>query len=174
LKKLSIDELCFSLLESSDDISKLDCTDEDKSDPLQVNEFIHNHARTAHEAKLTAVYVVKHAKKIISCFTVSMFVIKAKRLVDKEQVKDSPIKSYPAILLGQMCVDKAYRGVDVGIHMCTFALGIASNVSKRVGCKCVVLHTNEKMEAYYEKKCKFIRAKVDPSDETVWMYRPIV
>jgi predicted GNAT family N-acyltransferase len=174
LKKLSITELDFGLLDPGDDITKLDCTEEDKSDPLQVNEFIHNYARAAHDSKLTTVYTVKHKKNLIACFTVSMFVIKAKKLANEEQVKDLPINSYPAILLGQMCVDKGHRGRDIGKHMCTFALGIASNVSKRVGCMCLVLHTTETKSEYYKKYCGFTKAKVDPKDRSTWMYKRII
>jgi len=174
LRKFSIDELVFDLLCPNDDITKLDCTEDDKSDPLHVNKFIHEYARTAHNSKLTAVYTVKHNSKLIACFTVSVFVIKAKKLSEEEQVSDSPIRSYPAILLGQMCVDKAYRGGDVGIHMCTFALGIASNVSKRVGCMCLVLHTNEGKMNYYKKKCGFTKAKEEPDDKMIWMYKRII
>ena len=174
MAKISINKLTFKLLVDSDELSKLDCTELDGTDPLEVNDFIHKHAKTAHNAKLTAVYVVRYNRKIISCFTVSMFVIKARRLSESEQIKSSPINSYPAILLGQMCVDKKYRSRDIGKHMCTFALGIASNVSKRVGCMCLVLHTNEEKSKYYEEKCGFTQAKINPEDRTIWMYRRII
>lgn len=175
LRKFTLDDLDFDLLQSSDDITKLDCTEEDKSDPLHVNEFIQDHAKIAHNSKLTAVYTTKLKEngKLIACFTVSVFLIKAKKLSEEEQVKGSPIRSYPAVLLGQMCVDKAYRGGDIGIHMCTFALGVASNVSKRVGCMCLVLHTNEQKMKYYQDKCGFTKAKEEPDDKSIWMYKRV-
>lgn len=58
--------------------------------------------------------------------------------------------------------------------MCTFALGIASLVSKRVGCTCVVLHTDEKKMSFYRDKCGFTKAKEEPMDKMIWMYRRIV
>lgn len=173
MRNLSIDDLDFGLLEPSDDLAKLDCTEEDTSDPLHVNEFIHDHARLAHDSKLTAVYTVKYQRRLVACFTVSVFVIKAKKLSREERIR-SPIRSYPAILLGQMCVDKAYRGGHIGMHMCTFALGIASNVGKRVGCMCLVIHTSQQKADYYKEKCGFTKAKEEPDDKMIWMYRRIV
>ena len=172
--KIPLEELSFSTLESNDDILKLDCTETDGSDSLNVNEFIHKHAIKSHNAKLTTVYMVRYKNEIVACFSLSMFVIKEKKLTKEDQVKDSPFSSYPAILLGQMCVDKQYRGRDIGKHICKFSLGVVSNISKRVGCMCLVLHTNESKRDYYVNKCGFGKAKEDPTDRTIWLYKRVI
>lgn len=100
MSKISLSELSFGVLQPSDGIENIDCTELNNSDPLLVDDFVHNHARLSHDSKLTTVYVVRYKKKIVGCFSVSMFVIKAKKLEDKERISNSPIKSYPALLLG--------------------------------------------------------------------------
>ncbi|MGH9923521.1 MAG: GNAT family N-acetyltransferase [Nitrososphaerales archaeon] len=78
------------------------------------------------------------------------------------------------MLLGQMCVDKEYRDRGIGKHTCKFSLGLTSNISKRVGCMFLVLHTNQVKAAYYQNKCGFTKAKEEPSDRMVWMYRRVI
>lgn len=172
--KFPEETLSFSPFELSNDLSHLDCREQDGSDPLGVHEFIHKHAKNLHEANLTRVYVVRHNNQIVAAFSLSMFMIKAQKLANEEQVRDSPVHQYPAVLLGQMCVDIKYRGRDIGKHICKFSLGLASNISKRVGCMCLVLHTNQLKAPYYQDKCGFTKAKEEPNDKMVWMYKRVI
>ncbi len=130
--KIPEEKLSFNPLEPIDDLSHLDCRELDGSDPLGVHEFIHKHASKLHAANLTRIYVVRYDNQIVAAFSLSMFMIKSQRLADEEQIKDSPVKTYPAVLLGQMCVNIKYRDLDIGKHICKFSLGLASNISKRI------------------------------------------
>lgn len=172
-QKILEEELLFSTFEANDDILKLDCREFDNSDPLNVHRFIHENAIKLHKSKITTIYVVRYKNAIVACFTLSMFLIKTQRLTEEDRVKESPYDNYPAVLLGQMCVDKAFRDRGIGQHICKFSLGVASFVSKRVGCMCLVAHTNKEKENYYVEKCRFTKAKEEPSDGTVWLYRRV-
>lgn len=173
MSKILEEELSCSPFEPNDDILKLDCRELEGSDPLGVHEFIHKYAVKSHNSRLSSIYVVRYKGMIVACFTLSMFLITSRRLTDGDQVKDIPIKQYPAILLGQMCVDKQYRNRDIGKYICKFSLGLAYNTSKRVACACLVLHTDEKRRDYYVNKCGFSRAKEEPNDKTIWLYRRV-
>lgn len=159
-EKLSIDRLNYM-----DDISQLDCR-EDSKDPLGVQEFL-NHAKVLNDTNITAVYLLRYDNRIIGYFTLSMFVIKAKKVHEKF---DGLFNTYPALLLGQMCIDKRYRGAGFGRYIIRFSLGLTRDISKRVGCIGLILHTNEDKARYYQK-LGFRLAKREKSDRMIWMYR---
>ena len=149
------DKLSISRLNYMDDLSQLDCREDDK-DPLGVQEFL-NHAKALNDANITAVYILRYDDKIIGYFTLSMSIIKAKKVHEKF---NGLFNTYPALLLGQMCVDKQ------------FSLGLARDISRRVGCIGLILHTNDDKARYYQK-LGFKIAKREKSDRMIWMYRLI-
>lgn len=165
------DKLEFVKLEDHD-LSVLDCTEDDGSDPLDVQRFVRENARIFQGANLTTVYIVKYEQEIVACFSASMSAINVERLSKDEKVQEAEFKSYPAMLLGQMCVDKKYRRHKIGLYLCKFAVGLAQELSNRVACRYVILHTSRDKVRFYERN-EFILAETQPIDGKLLMCRRI-
>lgn len=161
---------------NGDDYSKLDFTEEDGTDPLKVNDFFHTgKAETFQQNKLASIWCVEHKGKLAGCFTLSMFAISTGKLSDAELVgeKAASARSYPAVLLGQMGVDKTYRRRGIGYWACQFCTGLAREIGSKISCRYIVLQTNKNKAGLYEKS-SFVKSPKQPDEKgNVWMYKKL-
>jgi hypothetical protein len=61
--RIDPNQLEFRPIEPNDDVTKLDCTKEDGSDPLKVDDYLKTKARPYHNGKASTVYIVKQVKE---------------------------------------------------------------------------------------------------------------
>lgn len=167
------DKLFFPLLSETDDFSALDFTDDQGTDPLGVDDFIKKRVQEYLKNNLSTIYSVKYDGRLVGFFTLSMFAIQVKELQDSEKIGEMRLVSYPAVLLGQMRVDKKERGHGIGYYICEFSVGLAQEIGKRVACRYVILQTNQTQSAYYQKKCSFYQSRRQGQVGKIWMYRRI-
>jgi predicted N-acetyltransferase YhbS len=58
----------------------------------------------------------------------------------------------PALLLGQLAVDRRYQGLGVARSLMFFALTTAVRVAQDIGCACVITHPlDDNVRAFYAK-----------------------
>ncbi len=162
--------LNFSLLSDKDNFSNLDFTENDGTDPLGVDIFLKQKALGYRKNNLSAIYTVRVDGELAAFFALSMFAIQVKELHDKEKIGDMNLVSYPAILLGQMGVDKRFRNQGIGYRICQFCLGLAQEVGKKVACRYVILETNEQKASYYKK---LLFEQSTKKSQKIWMYRRV-
>ena len=154
------------------DFLNCDFTEEDGSDPNGVDDFIHNKAGLYKENNLCVIYTVKYTNKVCGFFTLSMAGLEIKRLIDGDKISDvSQLRSYPALLLGFMGVDKKFRCKKIGSWICKHCIGFAVGLSTKIGCGYVVLQTNTANRGFYEK-FDFITSGEERGGK-IWMYRRI-
>jgi hypothetical protein len=171
-KRIDTDNLDFSIYNPSiDDFSSLDFREDDNSDPLKVDEFIHKNPKHYVDNHVSTIFTVRHHKEIAAFFTVSMSSIRKKdiELDDKINVTFS---DYPALLLGQIGVDKKFRGRGLGQYICKYCSGFGQRLNNDVACAFLILQTTKELaEKYYESKCDFRWKK--SNKDIVWMYRKL-
>lgn len=155
-------------------LPRLDFTEENNLDPLGIQKFFDDEMDCYQNNKLSRIVVVKNWKQAIGYFAVSMNAIEVKQELEQdEKVPGTTTRKYPAMLIGRMGVDKKYRKKGIGKAICSYCVGLATDLSLRVGCRYVMLQTSiDKVEFY--KKCGFTLSKKPPKNEKVWMYRRLV
>lgn len=159
-------------LTNFEELKTLDFTD-DESDPLGVQDFAQTKASSYDQNKISTVWGVTRGK-LVGFFAVSMFSIQTKKLEMVEHIPDaSTIYSYPAVLLGQLGVDKRHRGQGIGKTVVNFCVGLAQEASERIACRYVVLQTSQNKTALYDK-LRFIQSTKPPIEGKVWMYRRVI
>jgi len=163
-------ELDYDLLSPNDNLLLLDFTEIDGTDPLGVNEFASKKAIEYNKNKLATVRVVRYEKNIVAYFAVSMSAISIEDLDSKEKVVQATPIRYPAMLLGQLGVDKKHRGKGIGGNICNFCLGLAQEIGEKVSCRYIILQTTIDKTSLYEKM-GFIRSPKLVKDKKIWMYR---
>jgi len=97
--------------------------------------------------------------------------IATKELPSKERVDESTTKYYPAMLLGQMGINKKHRGKKIGRMVTHFCTGLALNIGKRVACRYLVLQTDVKHLEFYQKYCAFTPSEKSGNKPLIMMYR---
>jgi predicted N-acetyltransferase YhbS len=96
--------------------------------------------------------------------------MESKELEQTDKLGDFSYKSYPAVHLGQMGVDKAYRGQKLGREICYYCIGFALTISEQIACRYIVLRTNQDKSKHY-KKSGFKQSDKKSSKGRFWMYR---
>ncbi|MGH2611955.1 MAG: GNAT family N-acetyltransferase [Rhabdochlamydiaceae bacterium] len=164
--------LYYDFLSSQHDLSRLDFTEIDGTDPLKVDEFAKIKARPYHQSRLSTVRVVKYEGKIVAYFAVSMFAISVEQLDKSEKVSEATPIRYPAMLLGQLGVDKEYRKKGIAKEICRFCFGLAQDTGEQVACRYMVLQTNVEKTKLYEH-FDFVKSPKKPENGKIWMYTKI-
>ena len=123
---------------------------EDGTDPHGLQEFITNEALKYQTERLGVTYLVFQDSAPVAFLTVSMSCLKISELDAEEQVSEVKVP-YPALLLGRLAVEKKHRHKDIGTFLCQWVIGLARDISGRVGCRYVALHTLPKTLDFYTR-----------------------
>ncbi|MDE1863615.1 MAG: GNAT family N-acetyltransferase [Thaumarchaeota archaeon] len=146
---------------------------DDGSDPLGVHNFAQVKAQSYGRNNLSVIWGVRSDRGLIGFFSISMSSIQTKKLEPVEHVPDAPtIYSYPVVLLGQLGVDREQRHQGIGSMMIKFCVGLAQELSGRIGCRYVVLQTSQNRTNLYHN-LRFVQSSKPPTDHKVWMYRKL-
>lgn len=173
MHRLMIDpsKLRFFHFSENDDFSLLDFRQFDGSDPLNVDKFIREEIRTYVDNRLGSIYSVKYEGKLVAFFTLSMSCIGYLTIASND---DSHVetKLYPALLIGKIGIDKAYRGRRIGQYICSFCSGIGQELNRYAGCAFLILRTTASLaRRYYAPKFNFNWNTREKGN--VWMYRKL-
>ena len=161
-------EMHLEILNSKHDLSKFDCS---KDDELGLNEFIHDEALQFQEENLGITYLCFYNQRIVGFATLAMGQIEVKQ-TDVKPKLETNIRDYPALMIGRLATDNNYRGRHVGSNITLWCLSKAKQLSTEVGCKLVIILTNEQKFRFYEG-CGFQMIPKYGKKTKKWMYLPI-
>lgn len=153
------DKCTFSIL--NDKILK-NCEDFDCGNS-DLNDFFKNDSQKYSRQLLGKSYCFtldENPELIVSAFTISNDSIKAnflpnnrKRKVSEKIPREKQFRSYPAVLIGRLGVNKAFKGSGIGRELMDFIKSWFINSNNKTGCRFVVVDAyNEKGPiSYYQK-----------------------
>lgn len=148
--KVDLDQLTVRKLNERVNLSDFNCSIDDE---LGLNEFIHEEAMDYQRESLGVTHLFYYKDRLVGYATVAMgsIMVRYTRLsLPFFGVK----KRYPALLLGRLGVDNSYRNRHIGMCICLWAIGLARELSKMIGCRFVVLMTDQSRIDFYQK-CGF-------------------
>ena len=170
--KINLNILKPSKIKLSDNLTRFNC---DYEDDLGCNDFIHkeDEAKLFQKERHGITYLFSYNRVVVAFVTLAMSSIEAKR-IDKRYKKPIRLKSYPSLLIGRLAVDNKFRKKGIGKYLCKWCIGFAIRLSDEVGCRYVILETNEKKVNFY-KKCEFEKGIELDTDtgRKIWMYQRI-
>lgn len=160
---MSIEDIKFSELiilpysrENYDET--FDCTD---GDTMGLNEFYHDEALDYQDERLGITYVFNYDSKTVGYATIAMSKIVRDEIKRRFRLP-IPQQDYPALLIGRLAVDNKWRKKYIGTNICKWCIGRAVSLSEEIGCRYVVLQTDEEHKFFYEK-CGFSLFKEEPN-----------
>lgn len=163
------DLLDFDIMSNESELSVIDVKEEDELDTLGVRDFLTTLALVYKKNYLTSVWKVSYEKEIIAFFTISMNSVGLPIIPTEKQISEMKGR-YPAVLLGQMWVDKKFRRRHVSYWISQYVTGLARRISPSIACSCIILQTDKderKIRAY--RRANFVPSK--ESDGKIWMYQ---
>jgi len=135
-------------LEATDDRSNFDCGRE------SLNQWFRRHAWQNQEANVSRTSIVCDSAtgEIVGYVTLSAAQIQRAHLPKSAQRnRPDPI---PAILLGQLAIDRRNQGQGFARSLLQFALMTAVRLSKDIGCFGVLTHPlDDDVRAFYQRFC---------------------
>ena len=165
--KIRIRQLAFS-----DDLSAFKC---DQDDRLGCDDFIHkeDEAKLYQKERHGITYLFSYDDNFIGYVTLAMSSIPARR-IDKRFKESISLKFYPSLLIGRLAVGNNWRRKGVGKYLCDWSLGVAMTLSEKVGCRYVIVETDQNNVNFYEN-CDFKLGKELEEDngKAMWMYQRI-
>jgi len=166
--------LRFEKLSSNLNSSSFDCTEADGSDPHGLQVFITDEALKYQTERLGVTYLVFQDSAPVAFLTVSMTCLRIAELGHLEKVPEIKVP-YPALLLGRLAVEKNCRGKGIGMFLCQWVIGLARELSTRVGCRYVALHTLPQNVGFYTRHpLSFVVSSLKKSDGKLLLYRRVV
>ncbi|MFQ5909969.1 MAG: hypothetical protein ACE5IJ_04515 [Thermoplasmata archaeon] len=133
----------IEILTKDHDVKRFDCGDEG------INRFLREDAIKQQEQKYLSTYVTVNGRDVGTYATVANGVVELTD-VEKEDFPDFPYPQIPALLLARLGRDIRYKGSGLGEIMIKFCIGLAHDVSEKVGCRVVCVHSYVGKAAYYE------------------------
>lgn len=164
------EELEFVKLDARD-LTSFDCRVDGK-DEQGLQEFIQTQARDYQERDLGVSYLVLIKGEVAAFVTVAMTSIALEKMEEGEKVAGAPFENYPALLLGRLAVDKRFRRRKIGSKVCSWCLGLARDLSGRVGCRYVVLHARDAVVPFYASNF-FVLSEPEKDKPTKLLYRKV-
>ncbi len=166
--------LRFEKLASNLNSATFDCTEKDGSDPFGLQVFITSEALNYQTERLGVTYLLFQEADPLAFLTVSMTNLLFTELDPPETVSNVRTP-YPALLLGRIAVNKNSQTGGIGTFMCLWVIGLARELSARVGCRYVALHTLPYRVGFYTRNpLNFVVSSFKRSDEKLLLYRRIV
>ena len=109
-------------LSDSFDLKEFDCGDED------LNDFLHNEAHLYEEALMAATYLVValSSRKVLAYFSLANDKISLTDFESKTEfnrfrkqrfVNEKRLRSYPAIKIGRLAIDRSMRNQSIGTYL---------------------------------------------------------
>ena len=160
---IDFDQIEIRKLQRDSDLSKFDCSFDDD---LGLNVFIHDQALSYQENLLGITYLFYYRNNIVGFVTLAMNKLTGKHVYNGEKIR---LRYYPALLIGRLAVDNNFREMGIGTFICDICTGYAENMAKYLGCKFLVLDTNEGKRVFYEK-CGFQCVK---EEDRIIMFKKI-
>lgn len=161
-------------LELGDRVSTFDCGDED------LNDFIINDAPLYREALLAMTYVLEDKKdgKVVAYFSVANDRISIKDFPNKTVfnrfrkarfVNEKRLKSYPAIKICRLGIDRSVQGCHIGTFLVDF-ISTYFVTDNKSGCRFVTVDAYAEALPFYLKRDFVFLSTEDEGQRTRLMY----
>ena len=126
------------------DFSDFDCGKK------QYNDYLLKTAHSDHKNNIGKVwlFIHKRTRKVVSYVTLAM-----SQLHKSEHKKLGELTTHgyiPGLLLGQMARDNEFRGMKTGELMINWVIAQAIELSKRIGCRLIILQSDDDQVQMYE------------------------
>lgn len=123
--------------------------------------YLQRDALADQEQKSGTTWVWVYDRKVVLGYvTLAMYSIDKKDIQNnRDQVSERfPHSAIPALLIGQLATHIEHEGKGIGTSMVSWAVSVAADLSKKIGCRMVALHPHEDVVGWYRKlEFKIIR-----------------
>ena len=142
--QFSDDELRIVLCTERHDVSHFD------SAAKELNDFLKEDALKNQKDLISKTYLCYHSNQLVGYVTLTTDIIRKKDVRGGERI-EVPYDEYPAIKIARLATDEKYEKRGVGIFLLLASIGMAADISEKVGCRFITVDSKRHSIEFYEK-----------------------
>ena len=142
--RFSDDELRIVSYAERYDVSRFESTSN------ELNDFLKEDALKNQKELISTTYLCCHSNQLVGYVTFTTDIIRKKDVHEEERI-EVPYKEYPAIKIARLATDREYEKKGVGTFLLLTAIGMAHDISKKVGCRFIIVDSKQESIEFYEK-----------------------
>lgn len=145
MAQIPYDELQLVSLTKRHDLTSFNCNNVD------LNEFLKNDALKAQEDMVSKTYLCFWHNSIAGYITLTTDTLEVYTVEESAGVRDYPHRKYPCIRIARLAVDGEFERKGIGRFLLLAAMGIAIEVSSKIGCRYITVDSKSESTGFYEK-----------------------
>ncbi len=134
---VNLKDAIFRELREDEDLSKFKCNSED------LNDYFWNNVKRYKKEDMALSYACVYDDRIVGLMSLSSDAIGVHLMPNG--IVDGIRHNYPAVKIGRLAVDINYEKNGIGSSLVYMAIGIADELSKRVGCRFVTVDSKKRI-----------------------------
>jgi predicted GNAT family N-acyltransferase len=148
-----------------------------ESEDKDLNDFLQHDAKNYLKSLLAVTYLLQTGDETVAYFSLSNDNLT--RSDDKKQAwnrinrtipNEKRRRTYPAVKIGRLAVDKKYAGMGFGKHIIHFIKVMYTNEQQQAGCRFLTVDAYRTALSFYEKSKFHYLTEQDIDDDTRTMY----
>ena len=116
-----------------------------------LNDFLKNDALVDQEWMVSKTYLCCWKKSITGYITLVTDTLEVKVVDEKDGIKGYPYHKYPCVRIARLAVDKTFERRGIGRFLMLAAIGMAIDVSSKIGCRYITVDSKPGSVGFYEK-----------------------
>ncbi len=116
-----------------------------------LNDFLKNDALVDQEWMVSKTYLCCWKKSIAGYITLVTDTLEVKVVDEQDGIKGYPYHKYPCVRIARLAVDKTFERRGIGRFLMLAAIGMAIDVSSKIGCRYITVDSKPESVGFYEK-----------------------
>ena len=116
----------------------------------ELNDFLKEDALKNQQGLISKTYLCCHSNQLVGYVTLTTDIIRKKDVWSGDRI-EAPYNEYPAIKIARLATDKKYEKRGVGTFLLLTAIGMAADMSKKVGCRFITVDSKRHSIGFYKK-----------------------
>lgn len=153
---IDFDRLNTVILSKYQNLSDFCCRKE------KYNVFLCEEALDYQEEKLGITYLWYYTDGLVAFVTLSTGGLRGRWIVSEDR-PGLEVEYIPALMIGQLAVDKNFERSGIGSHICLWAIGKGLKLSDSIGCRMIILNADGEDAINFYKKNGF-KLAIEPKN----------
>ncbi len=116
-----------------------------------LNDFLKNDALTDQEEMVSKTFLCCWNKSIVGYISMVTDTLEVKVVDEEDGIKGYPYHKYPCVRIARLAVDKTFERRGIGRFLMLSAIGMALDVSSKIGCRYITVDSKPESVGFYEK-----------------------
>ena len=145
MEKIPYDQLQNVPLTKRQNLASFESTNTDLNDFLKIDALVDQ------EWLVSKTYLCCWKKSITGYITLVTDTLEVKVVDEQDGIKGYPYHKYPCVRIARLAVDKTFERRGIGKFLMLAAIGMAIDVSSKIGCRYITVDSKPESVGFYGK-----------------------